>query len=501
MSAASEIFRSPQPNISATRFPTNLKKEFDAYMNSKIPFIRELESNLKYNFKIAEEKDELNAFFELNTSEVISSLNDTILASEVFSVVGNEELVTDLLNKISNVLLGNMKNNQVLLKALENIHLIINFFDSLKLKFKEVKEQLAMDEKKFDLVEALQNIKVTLNTAEDICTKMIKSMVKVKKIQITFTVDDEHLSTLIEGIDPSSISLQDVMQFFDSYSAFFERTQEELDYLFEQDLTIQNDDVDSKVRNVASLFIKFFEDPNNHLAKFLAYCYLYRDNVINELAEESSAVVSLLLKKTTSYKTFVFLKYFDDSLNNELSNNIKDIEMCINRILESRNPVKQHEELCSKISKTNNLITFIQTSIVNRKTNTIIFNNTHLNDKIPQTIEKISSAQEKLYFYESELRILKAVIPNYENYLNKTKEMKLINIKSNQIEEKIKMQKILKEFAIETQKFEIIIYEHEDTNSRILLQLKDIIEGNNIIRDEYKSLFLKKPSNSNINWY
>lgn len=491
MASLDDINLHHQTHINATRFSTDLNKQFENYLNSKFPYLTQLESYLKFHFKNLEEEEETNVFFELETSELLHEINNTIFVDE-FSVANDEEKVTEILNQMANAINGNVKNNKIMLKALENIHLIINFFDSLKTNLTEAKELLAEGEKTFDLVNTPQNLKSSLNQAQDICTRMIKAVSKVKKTQVTFTINDEVLSSLVENLEGGDVTLQEVMQNFDSCNVFFERLEEELDFLLEQDLTVHNDEIDSKVRNVTNLFAKFLENPNNHLFMFLTQCYVYRDTIINDLTDQASAFATLLLKKVTCYRTFVFLKYFDDYLDEELARGIKKMGQQISGFFDTRSPLQEFTAITAQASKTSILIYFIKNALVDKKTDAIIFNNHYLNEKVPELVQKIDRLSQSLATIEEELRIIQAIVPAYDQYIEATNQMKLINLKTDEPNERVNIQRSLRCFRSESDKLEYLLYDYRGWKSSAYRQIRDVLDGNYMIAQEYKTLFMQR---------
>lgn len=491
MAALDEINMQRQTFINVTRFSTDLSKQFDSYVNSKFPYMAQLDQYLKFHFKNLEEEEETNVFFELETTELINEI-DQVVVSDNFTVTEDEERVVSVLTQMSNIINGNVKNNKIMLKALENIHLIINFCDSLKTNRTEIQETLSEAEKIFDLVNTPQNLKPALTTAQDVCMRMIKAVSKVKKTQMTFTVSDELLSSLVENLEGTDVTLQEVMQNFDACSAFFERLDEEVDYLLEKDFKVQSDEIDAKVRNSVSLFAKFFENPNNHLTMFLAQCYAYRDRIINDLSDEASSFASLLLKKLTCYRTFLFLKYFEENMESELDKDIKRMGQRISGFFDTRSPIQEFTDLTNQASKTSILIYFVKNALVNKKTDHIIFNNPVLNTQIPQLILKIEKLHQNLIVIENELKIIQVIVQDFDKYIEATNYLKQINAKSNEKGDRINIQKALRNLKKESDKLDYLLYDFRGWKLSAYRQVRDVLDGNYLIAQEYKVLFYEK---------
>lgn len=74
------------------------------------------------------------------------------------------------------------------------------------------------------------------------------------------------------------------------------------------------------------------------------YSYLYRDKTFDDVMDDLSIFITTMLKKITAYKTFVFIKFFESSLEEEIKTNL-DKSADLNRgILQS----KSIKEDCSQ---------------------------------------------------------------------------------------------------------------------------------------------------------
>ncbi len=89
------------------------------------------------------------------------------------------------------------------------------------------------------------------------------------------------------------------------------------------------------MKKLGELFYNFFSNPNNALNIYLAFCYLYRDKIFDDVLDDNSVFVSTMLKKMTAYKTFIFIKYYRKDLEPTINDSIQSIISGIKNIMKS----------------------------------------------------------------------------------------------------------------------------------------------------------------------
>lgn len=77
-------------------------------------------------------------------------------------------------------------------------------------------------------------------------------------------------------------------------------------------------ELNRKIKETALMFVKFFENEQNSVFLFQVKAYLHRDKVFDSVLDDLSIFVSTLLKKITAYKTFVFIKYLEEVLEESI---------------------------------------------------------------------------------------------------------------------------------------------------------------------------------------
>lgn len=490
MATLLELYRKHQTTLPSTHYVSDLKLRFEKYLLARFSYIADIEANLILSFKDSEDEEDANSFFELNILRLLDELNFHIMSYDGFRVVDYIDKVKKLLNQMLKALYGNTKNNEITLKALDNIQLIANFFTALKTKSTEMLELLYITEKEFDIVNTPPKLKVALESTEEVCIRMMKSVRKIKRTQITFTIDDELLSALVNEHERVEIRLEHVMQHFDNCSTFFEAIQQDIETILQTDLSIQNDEVDSRVKNVIKQFFDFFINDRNHVNMFLMSCYIYREKLIEHYTEESSRIVNLLLNKLTCYRTFVMIKYYEENVETSTEKDLKLISKRLRRFFDSKSITQDFEQINEQVSKAKLAILFIRDSLIGKKSDNTIFNNSFINEKMTVLIPKLDKDYNDITRIGVEITIIEAILPLYDDYMHATSQIKLINLRSTRVEDKLTSQKILRRFNTETKKLEKLLYDYRMSNAMVYQQICDIIEGNKIIAEEYRSLCL-----------
>lgn len=489
MSTGLPIYRVEKGNQSVTRLTFDLKTKFDKYFLSRMPFIRNLELSIKAGFKDAEEDEEINAFFELEVTSLIDELNFHLVSFDSFSAADNVERVKKFLEQIQRVLYGSLKNNEITLKALDNIQLITSFFESLENRTEDALGRISIVEKDFDMTNTPVKLKTALGSLEEVCLTMMKAIRKMKKTQLTFTIDDQLLSSLIQQMSTNEITLNSVMERFDRANEVLADLQRELEALSKVDLTPKNNDIDMRIKQVSKSFIQFFTDPSNHVNQFLVSCYLYRESLIEDYMGKSSDLANLALNKLRSYQVFAFLKYYDETIEADLDRGLKTLAKNSKRFFEERSLSQDFEnsnELASYVRLT---LLFIRSFLSGRQVDEKIFDNSYLKERMPKVGAKIDKQTLKIEKISRELELAEVLIPFYDDYAQATAQLKQINLRTTKSEEKLQIQRSIRKFMIETKKLERVIYDYKGSSTAVYQQIYDIVEGNKIIADEYRSLF------------
>ena len=489
MTTAFYLYQKHQSNLSYQKDSFEIKKRFDKYILTNYRFIDDIDHSLKSNFKHTEEEEEINAFFELSTNELISEMDFYVVSYDDFQMVDNLDRNRNFLEKMQEILYSSLKNSDIMLKALNTMDAIANFYTSLVEKKNDLISHISLMEKDLAIYDTLDKLQATIESAVEICLRMMKAVRKIKKTQITFTIDEELLSSLIQEIDKKNIALHDILQHSTETKNSFEKLQQEIETVLQSDLSIQNDDIDFKVKSIATEFSKFFINSRNSTNKFLAGCYVYRDKIIEDCTDYCSAFANLLLGKLTSYRSFIFLKYYDETIEPTTDRDIKQAFLKVKKILDNDSLTQDYKTISDKVFSSNLAILYTKDILFARKIDDKIFYNIYYKEKLPKIAAKVDAQSLKLKNIEKELKIIDKILPFYYNYIEATHNLKLINLKDSNIDKKLEIQKIIQKFVLENNKLEAIIINYKDTSAETYQQINDLIEGNKIISEEYKSLF------------
>lgn len=89
-----------------------------------------------------------------------------------------------------------------------------------------------------------------------------------------------------------------------------------------EDFDDERAELNLKIKDTASLFANYFSNPENTVYQYLVRSYLYRDKIFDNILDDCSIFVSTMLRKITSYKTFIFIKYYHDVLEADIKNKL-----------------------------------------------------------------------------------------------------------------------------------------------------------------------------------
>ncbi len=196
------------------RYPTTMNKEFEAYLKENFEFILEFEKFLKFTFKEMDESEEHNTFFELFQEKLIKDTKFHIVNYEDFSTMDQSDKIKEIMNDIKAIVENNLTNNKTNTQAVQNLNIIKEFYQDLRGDIENHKNELSELEEQFsvasndDLRKALMNSKTFLN-------KVAKAIGKVRKTQLSFTLEDTQLSELIDSIpeeETEDLSTQKILE-------------------------------------------------------------------------------------------------------------------------------------------------------------------------------------------------------------------------------------------------------------------------------------------------
>lgn len=74
------------------------------------------------------------------------------------------------------------------------------------------------------------------------------------------------------------------------------------------------------------------------MEQFLTYLYMFRDNLYNQIIDESAESINLILKKIQVYRTYIFIQFFTDLVKPELEKQTSIVGNKLNDLLNSSTP-------------------------------------------------------------------------------------------------------------------------------------------------------------------
>lgn len=126
--------------------------------------------------------------------------------------------------------------------------------------------------------------------------------------------------------------------------------------------------MNQKIKETCLIFVKFFENERNQIFTFQVYSYLYRDRSYDEVMDDLSIFVSTMLRKITAYKTFVFIKFFEENLEEKIKTNLDKSSEVNRAILVSKNPEEDYELSQKHNKKAKQMINFVKSKLTKKKT-------------------------------------------------------------------------------------------------------------------------------------
>ena len=491
MEDTQELYKRHSLNLSFNRFSANMRGQFDSYLSSHFPFLNDLETDLRINFQEMDEEDEVNAFFEMDLENLLNELDFHIVNFDEFKIYEQPDEVKRLLKEMKEVLTGNLKNNETALKTVNNMKIIEEFFDSLDEKDEQAMLGLAEEEKDFNMTRTAQTIKPALAQAVEVVNKMMKAVVKGKRTQITFTIEDTVLSGLIQEYPSDQLSVNDILKAYDSCNGLFERLLDDIEDSLQQNMAEKNEELDLKVKNTANLFFRFFSKEDSQLGLFLTAVYIFREQLTDRLADRTSEFANVLLKKITAYKTFAFVNYYRNSIEKELVKNVQFMTGRVKRFFDAVSPIKEFESVVDLHAKTSLLLTYLKNALTSKRTTEQVFNNDFLNQNVPVLVEQLADFDNQMNEIRKELGVMESIAPFYDKYLELTAEMKLVSLKNKEIADKLNVQKALRDFYRADKRLQEFAFVYKDNDSIVYRSFIDVLEGNRLIAEEYKTLYFQ----------
>ena len=225
--------------------------------------------------------------------------------------------------------------------------MVVDYFVKLQATQPDLLKKLTESEKEFSF-ESDSGLRESIEEANQMMNKLLKTSTRIRKLKLTFTVNDERLINLIEATaEDYRPEYQDMCRLFDKNKMFLANLIYEFEELQKEDLDEATEQLSQKVYHYAGEYINYFntdESINNMdptmLEKFFVDAYLYRNDKYNEVLEFASKFANIMLNKFTTYKAVAFLRYCEKEYLPQLDNDITRVEKDLESILKSSNMEK-----------------------------------------------------------------------------------------------------------------------------------------------------------------
>ena len=486
------FFDSKKPKIIYEKRQNPLNLEFNTYLKKKFNFILELEKKLKYKFQEMDEAEEYNTFFELFMEKLLSDCEFHIINYEDFTSTEQSEKIKEIIQDIKTIIENNLTNNLTNTQAIKNLSIISNFYADLKIDRKSLKKTLSATESDFNMKTTPSKLEEDFKAISSYIDKVAKAVGKIRKTQLCFTIEDTQLSELIEVLGQNEeISLEGIFELEKKCDVFLKAIEGLVLRTVEMNFEKEDLELNGRIKKIANSFFNFFRNNENSICKYLAYCYMYRDNVFDEILDDASVFVSDLLRKITCYKTFVFIKFYEEFLEEKIKKELKEVIQGVKNIYNSDSPEKDYRRLKKKNDYVKMIIDFVKAKLTQKKTTQEIFKNDFINIHIPKIITQINLNSVRHYETNSEeLDIIRRIMKDLPNYKKSVEIMKKVKLNKQSVKEQIKNHDALrmfnKEFGIMENNITAL-----DSNVDILKKIKKILNSDKEYHLDLISLYFQ----------
>ena len=486
------FFDDKKPKIIYEKRKNPFIQEFNSYLKRKFNFILELEKHLKLKFQEMDEAEEHNTFFELFMEKLLSDCEFHIINYQDFTTTEQAEKIKEIMEDIKIIIENNETNNVTNTQAIKNLKIISNFYRDLKITGEDIKNQLSKTEQNFNMTSTPKELEEDFKVVTSYINKVNKAVGKIRKTQLSFTIEDTQLSELIEVLGQNEeITVNAIVGLEKKCSIFLGAVDSLLKNTLKQDFTKDDVELNGNVKKIANTFFNFFSNNENSICKYLAYCYIFRDNVFDEILDDASVFVSDLLKKITAYKTYVFINFYEEFLDVKIKTNLKEVIQGIKKIYNSDTPEDDYYKLKKKNDYVKMLIDFVKAKLTQKKTSQEIFKNDYINKNIPKITTQINLNSVRHYETNSEeLDIIRRIMKDLPNYKKSVAVMKNVKLTKQTKKEQIKNHDALrmfnKEFGIMENNITAL-----DSNVDILNKIRKILTADKEYHLELISMYFQ----------
>lgn len=283
------------------------------------------------------------------------------------------------------------------------MQMVVDYFVKLKGTEPDLMQKLKASENSFSF-DSDSNLKEAIEDANQMINKLLKTSTRIRKLKLTFTVNDERLINLIEATpEDYKPQYEDMCKMFDKNKMFLANLIYEFEELRKEDLDEASEQMSQKIYHYAGEYINYFKtgdsvedmDPSM-LEKFFVDTYLYRNDKYNDVLEFTSQYANVMLNKFTAYKTLTFLRFAENEMIGNLSKNVAKIEDQIIEFLQSSRMEKEMENIENKIQQTRFALDYIKSGLAGKSYVESQLNNNYLREKSVALLHQVRDLELRI---------------------------------------------------------------------------------------------------------
>ena len=280
--------------------------------------------------------------------------------------------------------------------------MVVDYFNKLKATQPDLIKKLTQSEKEFSF-ESDSGLKDSIEEANQMMNKLLKTSTRIRKLKLTFTVNDERLINLIEATaEDYRPQYEDMCRLFDKNKMFLANLIYEFEELQKEDLDEATEQLSQKVYHYAGEYINYFntdESINNvdptMLEKFFVDSYLYRNDKYNEVLEFASQFANIMLNKFTTYKAVAFLRYCENEYLPELEEYVSTVEKDLENFLKSPNMEKTLFDIDGTNTQVRTGLDFIKGGLVGKNYTDDHMDNKYLRENSVKLLNQVRELEKR----------------------------------------------------------------------------------------------------------
>ena len=474
-----------------SNFKSDHLKRFNAYIAGNMADILAFENKAISTFKEMDSVEELNTFFEIEKEQVLNDCDFYILNFQDFKAFEQDEKVGEILDRAQQIIITDQKNIEIDFKAMDNLNKIKDFYDGLEPEKTDILK--VFSEKEQSLCNGINygDFKDLFFRAENLLIKLMKCQQKIRRTQLTITIEDIVLSDNVENFNKEFLLIEDIVAIYNACDAFYSKIVEDFDELLQSDLSKPDKDADERIIYTVKLFYTFLNEKNNKLEQFFTLCYVFRDRLSETVMDDTSVFLSLLLKKISALKALSMIDYYGTTLKPLITRNIGECKKLIQQVFEVPNIEEAFNTLGSLNFGLKNVLEFLKMNLGNKKTTPDILNTDYLNKRLDEVLQELKEFSLEIDQFSQEIAILEVILQNFEEYRAATTELKSINVDNASNETNVRNQLLMRKFQSEQARMHRVVEDFKGFGSEAYTKFIDIIDGNQTIADEFKDVLLK----------